>query len=312
MPYDNLGGMKQLLVTKLELGDGSHSLSRPYHPLMEPERNTYALATFEGLWAVAQRYFAESGGWAPNGGHKAIPPNQGEVGPLGSLHCPGCSDERRMFIRETYVAYRAFYPAPRDGGMIHKAELHTGCLHAVFILRCAQCDTTFTAVMYHGPSGHTLCLLPSTHGGLATPHSPESVKFYCDQASRAAAVGAYTAALAMLRPAVDVVLELHGYTRKWLGDKLADLEEAIQKGVAPQWAVQYDKEFLIALKKLANDALHTRAERVAALAQKQDDAIYRESEISIAQLLDVIYERPGRDRLRLEKLKNAALPREQK
>jgi hypothetical protein len=271
----------------------------------------FALGTFDGLWEAAQHYFSDTGGWPADGRRKGILPNQ-SAGPVGSLYCPGCGDERRMFMGEVYVGYRAFYPSS-EGGMLRKAELYTGgCLHAVLWLRCAQCDAAFTAVMYHGPNGHSLCLLPSTHGGLATPHSPESVRFYCDQASRAVSVGAYTAALAMLRPAVDIVLELHGYTKTWLGDKLADLEKGIQNGTAPLWAQHYDKEFLIALKKLANDALHTKASGVAALAQKQDEEIYRQSEISIAQLLDVIYERPERDKLRLTKLQNAVLPKEQK
>jgi hypothetical protein len=275
---------------------------------MAPERNTpYSLGTFEGLWEVAQKFFGETGGWPANGGHKSIPPNQGEVGPLGSLYCPGCGDERRMFIREKYIGYRAFYPIPA-GDLIRKAELYTGgCLHAVLGLRCAQCDTTFIAIMYDGPNGHTLCLLPSTHGGPATLRSPESVKFYCDQAGRAASVGAYTAALAMLRPAVDIVLELHGFKQKWLGDKLAALEKAIENATAPSWTQHYDHEFLIALKKLANDALHTKAADVSALAENQDEKLYRYSEISIAQLLDVIYERPERDKERLANLRSAVV-----
>jgi hypothetical protein len=163
--------------------------------------------------------------------------------------------------------------------------------------------------MYNGPTGPALCLLPSGYGGLATPHAPDSVKFYCDQASRAASVGAYTSAVAMLRPAVDIVLELHGFKQKWLGDKLAALEKAISNKTAPPWTQQYDHEFLIALKQLANDALHTKAEDVSALAENQDEELYRHSEISIAQLLDVIYERPEREKVRLAKLRSAVVPR---
>jgi len=166
--------------------------------------------------------------------------------------------------------------------------------------------------MYDGPNGDSLCLLPSTYGGLATQHSPESVRFYCDQASRAASVGAYTAALAMLRPAADVVLEIQGYTKKWLGDKLADLEKDIASGSAQSWTNQYDHEFLVVLKKLANDALHTKDADVSVLAENQDEGLYRSCEISIAQLLEIIYERPEREKERLKKLRNAVVPTVQK
>lgn len=113
----------------------------------------------------------------------------------------------------------------------------------------------------------------------------------------------------MLRPAVDVVLESQGYTKKWLGDKLADLEKDIASGTAPLWAKQYDHEFLVVLKKLANDALHTTGAEVPVLAGNQDEEVYRNSEISIAQLLEIVYERPQREKERLAKLRNAVLPK---
>jgi hypothetical protein len=115
----------------------------------------------------------------------------------------------------------------------------------------------------------------------------------------------------MLRPAVDVVLEIQGYTKKWLGDKLADLEKDIAAGSAQPWTRQYDHEFLVVLKKLANDALHTKDADVSVLAENQDEGLYRSCEISIAQVLEIIYERPEREKERLEKLKNAVLPKVQ-
>lgn len=281
----------------------------------------YGLGTFDGLWQAAQDVFGPITKWASPGPILAQVPGvhygsskcgalQG--GPVGNLYCPTCGDLRRMFLQETYVAYRSFYPFSQ-GGIRQDAELLPGVhLHAVFGLKCVQCETIFTAVMYSGPNGESVCVLPSAYGGLTTPHAPESAKFYCDQAARAASVGAYTAALAMLRPAVDIVLESNGYTKKWLGDKLAALERDINDDTGALWARQYNHEFLIALKHLANDALHTRANQVSALAARQDEQLYRSSEISIAQLLETIYERPHREQDRLTTLQNAALPRTQK
>jgi hypothetical protein len=270
----------------------------------------YSLGTFDGLWKAAQDgLWGERAGWPPSDGPRC---SSLQTGPVGSLFCSTCGEQRRMFLSEIYVGYRSFYNSMRDGGIIRPAELRRVGVHAVFGLRCVQCDAVFTAVMYDGPNGNSLCVLPSAYGGLATPRSPESVRFYCDQASRAASVGAYTAAVAMLRPAVDIVLEIHGYKRKWLGDKLADLEKDINAGTAPPWTKHYNHEFLVVLKKLANDALHSKNAEVPVLAESQDEELYRHSEISIGQLLEVIYERPKREEERLEKLRSAVLPGGQK
>jgi hypothetical protein len=116
----------------------------------------------------------------------------------------------------------------------------------------------------------------------------------------------------MLRPAVDVVLESQGYIRKQLGEKLEDLEKAIDAGTGAPWTNQYNHEFLVVLKKLANDALHTKADDVPALAERQDEELYRSAEISISQLLEVVYERPQKEQQRLEKLRDAVLRKDQK
>jgi hypothetical protein len=115
----------------------------------------------------------------------------------------------------------------------------------------------------------------------------------------------------MLRPAVDVVFETQNYKRKLLGEKLAELEGDIDAGTAAPWTPEYNHEFLVVLKKLANDALHTKADDVPALAEGHDEELYRSSEISIAQLLEVAYERPHKDQ-RLVTLQNAVLPKAQK
>ena len=74
----------------------------------------------------------------------------------------------------------------------------------------------------------------------------------------------------------------------------------------------YDYEFLVVLKNLANDSLHTKAADVSALAENQHDGLYQASEISIAQLLKLIYERPKEDREVLAKLKSGLVRKGQK
>ena len=76
---------------------------------------------------------------------------------VGMLHCPKCGGVRRM-----------------DMGLKYRVHLSTD-LPILAILCCGQCDTRFTAVAYDGPGGPALAVLPSTSGGLTTPHTPPSV-----------------------------------------------------------------------------------------------------------------------------------------
>jgi hypothetical protein len=91
------------------------------------------------------------------------------------------------------------------------------------------------------------------------------------------------------------------------GRQTGSFGKNINAGSAPGWTKHYDHEFLVVLKKLANDSLHTKDADVTALAENQDEELYRLSEISIAQLLELIYERPEKEKERLAKLRGAVL-----
>ena len=92
---------------------------------------------------------------------------------IGTLHCPTCGDSRRM---------HAAVGLKLDGSSTKPPVL--------VLLSCVQCDTSFTAVVYEGPDGRSLALLPSTYGGLTTPHTPPGVAYYLDQAQRSQSTGA--------------------------------------------------------------------------------------------------------------------------
>jgi hypothetical protein len=83
----------------------------------------------------------------------------------GTLHCPKCGDSRRMHM-----------------AILLKPEAHSATPPILAALSCVQCDTLFTAVLYKGPQGKSLAVLPSTYGGLTTPHTPPGVAYYLDQA----------------------------------------------------------------------------------------------------------------------------------
>ena len=137
----------------------------------------------------------------------------------GVLHCSVCGDSRRV-----------------HASILLKPNGSEAEPPILAMLKCVQCDTSLTAVLYSGPEGLGLAVLPSTYGGLTTPHTPLGVSYYLDQAQRAKAVGANSSAVAMFRGALEHVLFEQGFKLGMCGRKLSDLEAAVKAGTAPKWA----------------------------------------------------------------------------
>jgi len=174
------------------------------------------------------------------------------------------------------------------------------------ILRCGQCDTTFTAVAYDGPSGPALAVLPSTNGGLTTPHTPPGVAYYLDQAQRSHSIGANSAAVAMFRGALEHLLFEQGFKDGMCGKKLADLEKAIVAGTAPKWANELDTEFLKVMKKLGDGSIHPNNGDVSK-QQKLDNELIAKVRHTFEMLLFIVYEIPLQKMDRLAALKAAVI-----
>jgi len=170
------------------------------------------------------------------------------------------------------------------------------------MLACVQCDTNFTAVLYQGPEGKSLAVLPSTYGGLTTPHTPIGVAYYLDQAQRAKAVGVHSAAVAMFRGALEHLLFEQGFQKGMCGTKLSDLEAAVKAGTAPKWALELDAEFLQVMKKLGDGAIHPGDGNVE--NQKVlDSGLLAQLTHTFQMLLFSIYELPYEKQKRLQGLK---------
>jgi hypothetical protein len=155
--------------------------------------------------------------------------------------------------------------------------------------------------VFNGPNGLDLVALPSTYGGLATPNTPTPVAFYLDQAQRAQAVGALSAAVAMYRSALEHVLENQGYTVSMLGPKIKAL---LEDGNPPGWRDAIDPDYLRVIKDLGNASLHTNEGDI----EKQrvfEAKLIREVQALFLELLDTIYEQPERKKQRLSGLKSA-------
>jgi hypothetical protein len=94
------------------------------------------------------------------------------------------------------------------------------------------------------------------YGGLATPHTPQGVAFYLDQAYKAQTIGANSAAVAMYRGALERLLFEQGYQSGMLATKVERFIRNIQARSAPQWALELETEILIVLQVLGKGVIH--------------------------------------------------------
>jgi len=163
-------------------------------------------------------------------------------------------------------------------------------------------------VIYVGDTGPRLAIFPSVEGGLSTPNTPAGVRYYLDQAARAHAIGANSAAIAMFRAALDFLLFQQHYQERMLGRKLGKLEADVVAGTAPKWALDLDTEFLTVVKDLGNSSIHPEGDDISKQGSI-DTQLYVRVAQTFQELLDLIYEVPVRKAERLDNLrsKSAAL-----
>lgn len=176
--------------------------------------------------------------------------------------------------------------------------------YGLLVFQCVQCDTCFFALLYTGPEGLSLAVFPSCYGGLSTPHTPDGVRFFLNQAHRAQSVDARSAAVAMYRAALEHLLFEQGYKQGTCGRKLQQLEAAVEKRQAPKWALDINPQFLQALKKLGDGAIHPNDGDVTKQAALDKEALAA-IQATFAMLLDVVYERPHEEQERLRVLQEA-------
>jgi hypothetical protein len=223
----------------------------------------------------------------------------------GRMFCTTCGQSRRMDIcvllePDTDQIDPGNPMSPPSFGV-------TGKSVAPCLLRytCVECRRRYTALVYRGPSGPALAIFPESLGGLATPHTPEAVAYYLDQAHKSESVSALSAAITMFRAAIEHLLFEQGYTVRTLGSKITRLEADIKAGsAAPRWARELDIEFLRVLKELGNYSIHPNEGDVSKQAQF-DGPLLVEVKATVVELLDLVYEEPRRRADRLAALKAA-------
>jgi hypothetical protein len=206
----------------------------------------------------------------------------------GDLYCGQCGGPRRVRIVRLWS--RAIEGG--GGGLSfgqHDSPIAEQMTPSLFHLNCVQCDAAFEAVIYRGPQGPALAILPDHYGGLSTPHTPPEVAYYLDQAHRSRSVGANSAAVAMFRSALEFILYKAGYEKKMLGPKIGQLEEAIKDGSAPKWARDLDTNFLKIIKRLGDGGIHPNDGKIEAQAAL-DTALLIALDVTFAELIFSIYE----------------------
>lgn len=244
---------------------------------------------------------------------------QTEAVQAGVYFCTACGREMRMGITIRYLPCCAILePVGKfvsDTRKEIEVEMRTHfvlfmplapqLVPGLIELRCVNCRTVFTAVVYSSPDGPALAVLPSKHGGSTTPHTPSSVAYYLDQAARAQSSGANSAAVAMYRGALEQLLFEQGYTTPMCGRKLRELKTAIENNTAPPWAKELDTRFLQILKELGDGSIHPNDGDVSRQGVL-DSELLRDLQVTFNMLLFLVYEAPHAKKQHLATLSKAA------
>lgn len=215
-----------------------------------------------------------------------LSPRNGATMRAGDLYCSACGESRKMYIKAVFSP-----PMSEGTGLNLAGEIVKQLVPSLFIYSCVQCDTKFTAIIYNSPTGPALAVLQSCHGGLTTPHTPEGVAFYLDQAHKAQSVGANSASIAMFRGALEHLLFEQGYQKGMLGEKIRLLSDDIASNTTPKWALELEMDFLNVLKDLGNGSIHPNdgdVKKQSAL----DNKLIVQVKTAFQMLLYLIYEVP--------------------
>lgn len=237
-------------------------------------------------------------------------------GPTGTLYCPRCGDIQKMVIQAPPYLCRwlierlSSRPSVGLGPVRSRGsgprqwtleDLVREDAPLVFRYHCLRCDATFTAIVYEQSGEPNLVVLPAVSGGIRTPHTPDGVAYYLDQAQRARSVGAHSAAAAMYRAALEQLLFEQGSKERTLSRRIDALEKSREAPDAPKWVRDLDSRFMKVLKDLGNAAIHPNDGDVTRQAAFDQECLNDISE-TFLELLSLVYEREHETRERLGRL----------
>ena len=239
---------------------------------------------------------------------------------LGEIYCPICGDVRGQNVQfhfcpvdvDIATSGAQLYGRPTRESLLMalatsssapKVPISKSLAPSLMTYICVQCTQRTTAVIFVGSNGQEIALFHRAGGGIKSPHTPEGVAFYLDQAFRSRTAGAYSACVAMYRGALDALLLQQGFTGRMLGDKLKQFDKAIAEQTAPKWAMDLNAAFLAVLKDLGNGSIHPGADinKQSAL----DQELTWKVEAAFQMILGLVYEKDVREQRLLLELQSA-------
>ena len=243
----------------------------------------------------------------------------------GELFCNTCSRRSRIHVYEVcgyfgdeiararasllrFGGYRPTLP-PTDDAQPSTSQKVPSSIPSLSRARCSQCLTEYLIVLYESAVGPALVIL-SNVSGKATPHTPEQVAYYIDQAQKSHIAGANSAAVAMYRAALEHLLEQNGYDKAKgnnLASRIDQLIVDLAAGVPDSnWAKSIDSEYMHYFRELGNTAPHTN-KRDITKQHTLDTDLVRVIEVVFIETLIEVYEKPLQAAERKARL-SAALP----
>lgn len=243
-----------------------------------------ALDTLDGLAEFTKLARDFGGGPGPDAGLRHLR--------SGRMHCTGCSREMTMAVSSL------LYPPGKQDERGVRYYDRQSLAPGLFRHSCVHCPARWTALIYNGPNGAALAIFGESHGGLSTPNTPEAV---LDEAYKAQAASANSAAVAMYRAALEHLLFEQGYKMRELGPKLKALKKDVNGGSGPAWAHRLNLSFLSVLNKLGNYSIHPNDGSVEG-QQHFDSRFLASVKATFVELLDLVYEDPARRAARLSQL----------
>lgn len=242
------------------------------------------------------------------------------------IYCPKCGDIRRYELRvafdNTYI-HKDIEPSPSksiesilerckntyDGNDFEEFKKYVYkniILHRVATLiigRCLQCENDVNIIIYNENDDISMVKLFKFGSGVATEHTPESVKYYLDEAYKCKTMGAYTGAVAMYRTALENLLYNKGYQKGMLKDKIEAFEKDKKNGTAQRWADAVDEDILDKIRDLGNWAVHPNKGDITKQQHLQDEELIECLDEIFKYMLDEIYEKEINRNSLLDKLK---------
>lgn len=242
----------------------------------------------------------------------------------GQIYCPKCGDTRKHKFNLRFDSDTGYTPicisnhisildeCKKDENAPANYEEFKNFVYRklveikrtiLIVGRCLQCDNEVVIIIYNENDEVNMVKLYESGGGVSTQHTPESVKYYLDEAYKCKTMGAYTGAVAMYRTALENLLYDKGYQKGMLKDKIRAFEKEKKDNIAPRWADVVDEDILDKIRDLGNWAVHPNNGDITKQQHLQDEELIECLDDIFKYLLDEIYEKEIKKSSLLETLR---------